>query len=372
MNKPDDTPRNPEPVAVSRRSLLAATGAGVLAAALGGRLRAQEAESLRWGIVGTGGIANSMAPCIQEASNAALAAVSSRRMETAQAFATQHGVGKAFDSWRDMIAWDGIDAVYIATPTSVKEEIGVAAASAGKHVLGEKPFADLPSLERITAACRANGVGFMDGTHFVHEPRHAEIRRRLAEEFGWPWSVASAFQFGLSDTSNIRLRPELEPYGAIGDAGWYTMRAAAEYLSPSAGIASCDAYMRRHPETGACTRGSGVIRFDDGSTTTWNCGFDSGAGVQDLRISTTKAVIRLDDFLRSRRDDHGGAYELRSGWSGRDEVVVPSPRRGATLMFEDFAAMIADPSWMSASIHASERTQKWLDAVWNSALGNES
>ena len=26
----------------------------------------------------------------------------------------------------------------------------------------------------------------------------------------------------------IRLRPDLEPYGAIGDAGWYTMRAAAD------------------------------------------------------------------------------------------------------------------------------------------------
>ena len=66
-----------------------------------------------------------------------------------------------------------------------------------------------------------------------------------------------------------------------------------------------------------------VIQFDDGSTTTFNCGFESGAGVQDLRISGTKAVIRLDDFLRSRREDHAGAYEYRSGWVGREEVVVP-------------------------------------------------
>jgi predicted dehydrogenase len=212
----------------------------------------------------------------------------------------------------------------------------------------------------------------MDGTHFVHEPRTAHIKARMQQDVGWPWSVASAFQFRLDDTGNIRLRPDLEPYGAIGDTGWYTMRAAVEYIAPGVGIASCEGFMRRHPETGACVSGSGVIRFDDGSTSTWNCGFESGAGVQDLRISGTEAVIRLDDFLRSRRDDHAGAYEYRTGWRDREEVVVPAPSRGSTLMFEDFAAMVGDPDWQEASIRASERTQEWLDAIWNNALANEA
>jgi predicted dehydrogenase len=293
-------------------------------------------------------------------------------MESAQEFATQHGAGRAFDAWQEMIAWEGVDAIYIATPTAVREEIAVAAANAGKHVLGEKPFANLPSLQRITAACRANGVGFMDGTHFPHEPRTFHIKRRMQEDIGWPWSVASAFQFGLDDTSNIRLQPDLEPYGAIGDAGWYNMRAAVEYTAPGIEITAAEAFLRRHPETKAVVAGSGVIQFDDGSTTTFNCGFESGAGVQDLRISGTKAVIKLDDFLRSRRDDHGGAYEYRSGWVSREEVVVPAAKRGATLMFEDFAAMVGDPQLREASVRASERTQAWLDAFWESALANEA
>jgi hypothetical protein len=82
-------------------------------------------------------------------------------------------------------------------------------------------------------------------------------------------------------------------------------------------------------------------------------------------------VIKLDDFLRSRRDDHAGAYEYRSGWNDLEEVVVPAPSRGATLMFEDFTAMLGDPGWREASIRISERTQEWLDAVWTSALANE-
>jgi predicted dehydrogenase len=355
-----------------RRELLTATATGIAMAALGGAGCARADQGLRWGVVGTGGIANAMAPMIQLADNAQLAAVSSRRMESAEEFAGQHDVGKAFDDWREMIAWDGVDVVYIATPTFVREEIAIAAANSGKHVLGEKPFANLPSLQRITAACRTNGVGFMDGTHFPHHPRTANIKARIGGDLGWPWSVDSAFQFGLDDTSNIRLQPDLEPYGAIGDTGWYNMRAAVEYTSPGVGIESCDAYLRRHPETNAVSSASGIIRFDDGSTSTFNCGFESGAGVQDLRISGNMAVIKLDDFLRSRREDHAGAYQFLSGWRGSEEIVVPSPKPAASLMFQDFADMLADPEWMEASMLASERTQAWLDIFWESAAANES
>ena len=50
---------------------------------------------------------------------------------------------------------------------------------------------------------------------------------------------------------------------------------------------------------------------------------------------------------------------------------MPAAKRGATQMFEDFAAMVGDPEQLEASIRASERTQQWLDAVWESALRNE-
>ena len=167
------------PIAVDRRrrQVLCATGGGIIASAFGGLLttaaqdaRAQGAPVVRWGIVGTGSIANWMASAIQSTPLAELAAVSSRKMESANAFANKHGAGRGFDSWVEMASWDGVDAIYVATPTSVKEEICVVAANQGKHVLGEKPFASLASLQQITGACRENGVGFMDGTHFVHHP----------------------------------------------------------------------------------------------------------------------------------------------------------------------------------------------------------
>jgi len=358
-----------------RRRLLGAAGAGALAATFGGilagasgRAEASMVKPLRWGFVGTGGIANSMATKIKQAANAELAAVSSRKLETAREFADQYGIVNAFDSWADMLA---VDAIYVATPTSVKEEICIAAADRGKHVLGEKPFANLHSLQRITAACRKNGVGFMDATHFVHSPRTAFIKSQIAEQVGWPWSVASAFQFGLSDPDNIRLNPALEPYGAIGDAGWYNMRVAVEYLPDDVEITSVFACLRRGGPNNAAISGSGVVVLNDGSTTTWNCGFESGAGIMDLRISGARGVIKLDDFLTQRPTDRPADYEYRQNWNDSRFIEVPFDKPEATLMFEDFAAMVVDEAWIARSIRASERTQEWLDAVWESALENE-
>ena len=361
---------------LQRRRILKATGGAALASTVGLPLSsgAGEGKAIRWGFVGTGMIANSMARTVALTPEAELFAVSSRRMESARAFADKHGIDKAFDDWADMAEWDGIDAIYVATPTSVREEICVAAANNGKHVLGEKPFASFESVQRIAAACRDNDVGFMDGTHFVHHPRTKHIRDRMSAKVGWPWSLDSAFQFNQPDRGNIRFNPDLEPMGAIGDAGWYNMRAAVEYLSPAIEIRSVDAYLRRDTETNAAISGSGVIQFDDGSTTTWNCGFDSGAVVMDRRISGADGIISLDNFLSNDRDG-SASYTLRKGgWrsASSETIRVESSQTGAALMFEDFAAMVNDEEWREASIHSSERTQGWLDAIWNSALENES
>lgn len=359
----------------TRRRLLAGASAGGVLAAAGISTRAARPESsqrpMRWGVVGTGSIASQVSPMIALAGGAEVTAVSSRRMETARAFADDHDIPETFDDWAAMCASDEVDAIYVATPTSVREDISVTAAQSGKHVLAEKPFANLPSLRRITAACRKNGVGFMDGTHFVHHPRNGVLKERILGTAGGPWSVASAFQFRLSDTNNIRLRPDQEPYGAIGDAGWYNMRAAVEYLQPDVSLRAASAYLRREPVNGACVTGSGCLQFSDGSTSTWNCGFDSAVLIMDLRVSGKGAVIKLRDFVIDRGDGHGAAFDvLAENDVSAEHVDADKPQ--AALMIEDFVAMCASPVLIEASMAASERTQEWLDACWESALENES
>jgi predicted dehydrogenase len=357
-------------VSAERRRFLGAAGSGILLGGLmttaGAGASAATSQALRWGVVGTGGIANRMAPMIAQAPTASLAAVSSRKMESARAFASEHGGAKAFDDWNAMLAWDGVDAVYIATPTSVKEDISLAAASRGKHILAEKPFASLDSLRRITQACRKHGVAFMDGTHFPHHPRTQAIREHATAHIGRAGTLHSAFQFLIPDHENIRYDTTLEPMGALGDAGWYNMRAMVEYLSPDIELHSIACVTRRNAETGAVVHASGVLQFTDESTSTFNCGFESGALVMDLRLCGARGSIVLDDFVLTRSPSSAD-FTLNSA-DGPRPVDIPSTLPAAAQMFEDFSTAAREVGRRDAWMQASERTQALLDAAWQASF----
>lgn len=296
-------------------------------------------------------------------------------MEKAKAFASQHGAAKSFDSWEEMFAWDGIDAVYVATPTSVREEISIAAAKAGKHVLAEKPFASLESVQRIVKACQENNVAFMDGTHFSHHPRTIELQRKLDELVGKSRRVNSVFQFNLSNPSNIRMQPKLEPMGAIGDAGWYNMRAIIDFLEADIKLNGVSTFIRREPKSGVVIGATGVVSFEDGSSSTWNCGFDAGAGRAEMSIDGKNGAIDIDGFI-SEDKDLSGSYRSRTKEGGKqksaDEVVrIEAELPSSAIMFEDFAAQVNDKTLRNQWQKKTERTQELLDAVWASALENE-
>ena len=324
---------------------------------------------LRWGFVGTGRIAGWMAEVLRNTPGAQLAAVASRSAASAEAFAKRHGAERGFDSWTEMLDWDGVDAVYVATPTALREEICVAAAKAGKHVLGEKPFASLPSLERITAACRKHGVAFMDATHFVHHPRTAAILERRDELVGRPSALDSSFLVPLGDRGDIRYDPGLEPLGALGDLGWYNLRATLEYLSPLAALRSVSNRLRWDPHSGAIIGGEGSLVFEDGCVSTWRCGFDAEAPIIALRLSGPLGQVVMDNFVGEEADGSASyrPIEQASTDAKPNLVRVESTLSGPALMFQDFAAAVADPALRGRWIQASERTQALLDAVREAA-----
>lgn len=83
----------------------------------------------------------------------------------------------------------------------------------------------------------------------------------------------------------------------------------------------------------------------------------------------------MDDFFGQNRDA-SAEFTIKSGgwWTkvSEETITVESPQPGAGLMFEDFAAQIRDASLRHKWMHASERTQELLDAVWQDALRNEA
>ena len=61
--------------------------------------------TVRWGIIGIGKVADiAIAPAIEADGQSSLAAVCSRSLDRAKAFADKHGAGAAYDDYAQMLA----------------------------------------------------------------------------------------------------------------------------------------------------------------------------------------------------------------------------------------------------------------------------
>ncbi|HET8957011.1 MAG TPA: Gfo/Idh/MocA family oxidoreductase, partial [Microcella sp.] len=88
------------------------------------------ADQLGWGILATGGIAHAFASDLAH-EGFRLAAVGSRRMDAARAFAGDYGIPNAHGSYEELVADDSVDVVYVATPHPMHVENALLAIDAG-------------------------------------------------------------------------------------------------------------------------------------------------------------------------------------------------------------------------------------------------
>ena len=117
----------------------------------------------RWGVLATGGIADDFCRALALTPGAEIAAVGSRRQESADAFAARHGAARAHGSYDALLADPGVDIVYVATPHPFHEQNVLAALDAGKAVLCEKPLGmRATEAERMVAAARGHGLFLME------------------------------------------------------------------------------------------------------------------------------------------------------------------------------------------------------------------
>lgn len=136
---------------------------------------------IRWGIVGAGSIAGSVAGDFQFVPGAELVAIASRSQDKADAFAAKHHVPIAFGSYRDLLHSPEIDAVYIATPHPQHRDVALAAIEQGKAVLVEKAFAaTLSGAQQVVDAARAKGVFAMEALWTRFLPAVAAAREVVA------------------------------------------------------------------------------------------------------------------------------------------------------------------------------------------------
>jgi 1,5-anhydro-D-fructose reductase (1,5-anhydro-D-mannitol-forming) len=171
--------------------------------------------TLGWAIISTGRHADhKIAPAINAAPHARLAAVFSRDQARAEAFAERHGAMAAYDSIEAMLQDARVDAVFIVSPNALHAAHAVQAAQAGKHVLTEKPMAtSIEDAASMIQACRRHAVRLGVGFHLRYHPAHLEAYRALREgTLGTIALVQGQWGFGVRGQTMPPPRPPLQQW----------------------------------------------------------------------------------------------------------------------------------------------------------------
>jgi predicted dehydrogenase len=113
---------------------------------------------IRIGLVGAGAIARDRhIPGFRAIPGVEIAGVANRSRASSEQVAGQFDIPRVYDTWEDVIADDGIDAIVIGTWPYLHCPVTLAALGAGKHVLTEGRMAmDLSQAEMMLAAARAH------------------------------------------------------------------------------------------------------------------------------------------------------------------------------------------------------------------------
>lgn len=134
-------------------------------------------NTIRWGILGTGGIASRFAESLLELDGAQLVAVGSRTPEGADKFGARFGAEHRFGSYQELAECSQVDAIYVATPHTLHYQNTLMALRHGKAVLCEKPFAlNAAQAQAMIAEARQRQLFLMEAMWTRFQPSMEKVR----------------------------------------------------------------------------------------------------------------------------------------------------------------------------------------------------
>ena len=182
---------------------------------------------MKWGILATGTIAAKFAKTLSAMSgeDEVLAAVASRDLRKAQAFAEMHHAAKAYGSYEDLAADPEIEAVYIATPNNLHAENARMLLNAGKPVLCEKPFTtNAQEAAALYQLSDEKGLFLMEGVWIRFLPIYEKLTEMIhSEQFGALRHVRCEYGFIAHGARRERKFLSSLGGGALLDIGIYNL-----------------------------------------------------------------------------------------------------------------------------------------------------
>ena len=187
---------------------------------------------IRWGILGAGGIADTVSHDIGITEGNVVAAVAARHADRAAAFAARQGAERSYGSYEELVADEGVDVIYIATTHPGHHDQALMAIEAGKAVLIEKPLClNAADAREVFAAARKADVFAMEAMWMRTNPLILKAKQLIAEgAIGELRGVRDEFGLGIPFDPNHRLYEIANGGGALLDLGVYPATFAHFFL----------------------------------------------------------------------------------------------------------------------------------------------
>jgi predicted dehydrogenase len=248
------------------------------------------ARVLRWGIIGTGGIAATFARDLALTGVGEVVAVGSRTQSSANAFASEHSIPRSYDSYEQLVADADVDVVYVATPHPMHYDNATLALEHAKPVLVEKAFTmTSDEARRLVANAREKQLFLMEAMWTRCLPNIIEVRALIASGvLGRIVSVeADHGQWFASDPEFRLFNPTLGG-GAMLDLGVYPVSFASMVLGAPSRVAA----LTQPAFTGVDGSVGMVFGYESGAQAVLSC--TSGARTPTrASISGTDARIEI-------------------------------------------------------------------------------
>lgn len=322
-------------------------------------------DKVRWGVLGTARIADTVIPGLLKAGNSELVAVASRDAEKAREWAQARGAKHYFSSYDEMLASDVIDAVYVPLPNALHVEWSIRAAEHGKHVLCEKPIATSAShVEELIAAERRNGVKIMEAFMYRFHPQTERTRQLVADgSIGELKIVRATFDFLLSRPQDVRLSKELGG-GALLDVGCYCVNISSLVVGAAPRAVTASAVWS---EGGVDTSLVGTLEFANGMLGVIDCSFQVGMSMQQgLQVSGTEGLIRVTHPFRMSEEDTFIIVDKADKEGTVEQVRVPGGNE-YQFMVEHFAGAVLNNTEPGYTLQDSLANMRVLDALIEAA-----
>ena len=257
--------------------------------------------------------ANEYADAVKKYPDAEIVAVWDENAERGKKWAEELGC-RYYGDYGMMLRKAGIDAVVIASPTSMHPSLMLKAAKAGKHIFTEKALSvKLTDSKKIAAAVKENNVKFV--VSFPHKSRRELIFAKQAVDSGRLGKITYARVRNVHNGSSANWLPDyfydesLCGGGAMIDLGAHPMYTLEMLLGKPLFVQSLFTDItHRGVEDNAVS----LIEFENGATGVSETGFVSECNPYTVEISGTEGylVIRNSRVEIADRSTGGRLVEV--------------------------------------------------------------